>query len=672
MDEQARRWLEEYAHELPPEDILSEEEKATRACSSWPIPKSIPNMGVFSEITSQDKFNDIIGEPKNWPMIHLRQDLYNQWIIPHAVILFGKVWFDRVKWRNSVHKSVPFPLFSEEEKRNANENGIRLEDTTHGRATIAKIIEKINYALGVYLEGKWLEKSTYMKKPGGYIIDSIKNEFIREIGTDLGYKLKSVLACPYCLSNTVPQKTPLIYHGSLQYSCPRCDEYVKNLECALDSDFNVSDKIKSAQIFRKFIGITCICPSDECKGKFVPINSIDFENWKTGAPKKKLILIGKILKTISISRNTQGFVMPPAEILDLPLFCPFCNIKFTPRSALNSKAGFKKKSGFLTGLPSISIWEQKCTTILDQDKDKEAGEFSQKNNLVSEFVDLDNQILAKQNINILINEIICHMARIKINSAAGLTTWCFFMATIKWMLNYPQDAFRYFFGWSVRERDMTEKEMALYPGENKKKMTDVLRGQTASVHQSLFYTWMDVLEENIEKFTKLDPSIQSIKDFKWFCRAPKFSGGPMSIFRSVVNSKLKIPNNTNIINLQSKRFSPRIARVYSIHKFLNGKIVGNNLKKDIRFCEWQAIQMNNCGLVPGDLVRVEALIMPGHTTHAPIQRIIRLRTKILGPLIERIQDEEKTGKRDLEFWRIWKNKVERSKKVTGLDIELKE
>jgi hypothetical protein len=136
---------------------------------------------------------------------------------------------------------------------------------------------------------------------------------------------------------------------------------------------------------------------------------------------------------------------------------------------------------------------------------------------------------------------------------------------------------------------------------------------------------------------------------------------------------MKIANNTNVVNLQSQRFSPRIARVLSIYKVVNNKIdYEYDYKNDIKFCEWQAIQMGDCDLNPGDTVRVESLIMPGHTTHAPIQRIIRLRIKVLKPLIERIQREEETAERDSEFWKIWKNKVQRSRKVTDLDIKLKE
>lgn len=673
MDEQARKWLEKHNHELPLEEIVPEIEKAKKSNNSWPIPELVPHMGIFSNINSQDKFNEIIGDPKNWPTIYVRRDLYVRWIVPNAILLFGKIWFDRAKWRKSIHKGVPFPLFGSEEKIIANKNGQKLEDTTHGRAIIAKIINKVEYALGIYLEGKWLEKSNYMKKPGGYIIDSIKNEFIREIGNDLGYKLKSVLACPYCLSNKIQQKTPLIYHGSLQYSCPHCDEYYENLKYTYENskDPEILDKIKNVKVFKKFIGITCVCPSDKCKGKFVPINSIDFENWHTKSPKDKLVNLGKIIKTISVPKNIQGFVKPPPEIAELPLLCPFCNTKFFPSAALKSKTGFKGKSGFLTGLPTISIWEQKCSMTLDQRKGLE--EFSPKNNIASEFFDLDNHILAKQNINILIDEIICQMAKIKPNSVASLTTWYFYMASIKWMINYWQDAFRYFFGWSVRERNMTKKERALYPGERKKKVTDVIRGQMASIHQSLFYTWMNILENNISKFNRFDSNIQSLKNFKWFCRPPKFSGGPLSVFVSKVNSKLKIPNNSDIIDLRSRKFSPRIAKIYSIYKISNGKIIYEyNFKNDIKFCEWQSIQLKNCRLKPGDTVRVGALMMSGHTTHAPIQRIIRLRTKILGPLIQRIQKEEEAGERDLNFWNIWENRVIRARKVTGIDIKLKE
>ena len=92
------------------------------------------------------------------------------------------------------------------------------------------------------------------------------------------------------------------------------------------------------------------------------------------------------------------------------------------------------------------------------------------------------------------------------------------------------------------------------------------------------------------------------------------------------------------------------------------KINGNSI--DIMSIIWQNIVLDiNCGLKKGDSVIVEALIMSGHPTHAPIQRIIRLRTTILKPIIEIIKQEEQFGIRNKEFWNDWENRVKQSQTI---------
>jgi len=677
LDNYAKEWLIKYAHELPPEE-LSKECEREESIGEWPTPEPVVNPGIFSEITSQKDFNRIIGDPQNWNQIHSRRDLYEKWIIPHAIILFGKNWFDRVKWKKSVHRGISFPLFSDEDKNFAIKHKIKLENATAGKAIIAKIVAKTAYALDIYLEGKWLDESATIKKPGGYIIDSIRNEFVRDIGIDLGYKLSSVLACPYCLSNkNINKKTPLIHNGSKQFSCPKCEDLSKSLEYIKQEDTEIQEKFRGAKKFRNFIGITCICPSEKCTGYFVPINCIDFSMWKVSNEtlfKNKIQEIGVTVRGLSVPKNTQSFVEPPKEILDLQMECPYCYTKFTIGSALKVKSGFKGKSGMFTGLPSITIWEKKCTTSLDQSINEDNNELSQKDSIVDDFFNIEDQILAKQKINILIDELIINMAKINKGPVSGLTTWCFYEATIEWMIKYWKDTAKYFFSWNIKERNMTTKEMELYPGENKKKMTIIPRGQEVSIHQSLFHNWMNILEKHIKDFAKTGSKIQSIKDFGWFCRAPKYTGGPESTFCSIVNSKMRILNQSNITSSQPQRFTPRIARVLSIHKIKN-KVVDQsvNYVNGIKFCEWQAIRMEDfSGLKPGDLVKVKVLLMPGHTTHAPIQRIIRLRTMVLSPIIDRIKNEELENKRDIDFWQRRKNLIQKSREMTGINLCLKE
>lgn len=687
LDEQAKEWLKQHAHELEPEELPSEEEKIEQAKidGTWPVPKVVQDLGVFAGACTQDGFNKIVGDPNNWPEILYREDLFEQWIVPNAVILFGKHWFDRVKWKNSIHRGVPFPLFSREDKNLASNSGIGLEDTPAGKSVIAKIISKTSYALGVYLQGKWFENSDTIKKPGGYIIDSIKNDLVRDIGADLGFKLKVVPACPYCMGTRerYDKKTPLVDHGSRSYSCNKCSDLCINLDSQLESekDQDEADKIKhrlaSAKKFRRFIGVTCVCPSDDCTGKFVPLSSIDvsastWDSLDKAAFKSRINLYRTGSRKSFVPRNVYAFVDPPKEIEDLPLACPYCDTRFTPRSALESKSGFKGQSGKLTGLPTISIWNKKSEATLDGNigNNSDCTNSTFKDNIPDKNINLDDQIIAKQKVNILIGEVAVHMSKLNKNTMSGLLSWYFFEAAIRWMRYFWEDAAGYFFGWNVRERNMTEKEMEIYPGQKKKKVTDVVRGREIAIHQSFFHMWMNVLDHNIENFQNVGSGIRNLGDFKWFCRAPKFSGGPKSTFRSEVDSKKRIANKTNIVEIKSKRFDPRLGVVLSIYKVENGVVNYDcNYVSDIKFSEWQVIRMTNeCSLNPGDIVRVEALIMPGHPTHSPFQRMMRLRTAVLGPIINRVIAEEKNGERDILFWKNWNQNVKKACESSDLDI----
>jgi hypothetical protein len=67
--------------------------------------------------------------------------------------------------------------------------------------------------------------------------------------------------------------------------------------------------------------------------------------------------------------------------------------------------------------------------------------------------------------------------------------------------------------------------------------------------------------------------------------------------------------------------------------------------------------------VPGDVVKVEAIMMPGHCAHAPIQRILRLRSRTFKDLTDRIIMEEKTNTRNNSFWKKRNIELEKAKKI---------
>ena len=204
LDKAANEWLAEHAVLLGPEELPFEEERLAEAFvlrdGRWPVPRKVEHMGVFADIVDNESFNRVVGEPLNWPVILDRSDLYHSWIVPQAAVIFGQAWFNRVQWKGSIRHGVPFSLFGGDERRMAKETGVSLADTPVGRAVVYKIVSRVEHALDVYLAGGGRSKvDGRIKRPGGYIVKSISNEFIRDAGADMGFRLVRVRACPNCL-----------------------------------------------------------------------------------------------------------------------------------------------------------------------------------------------------------------------------------------------------------------------------------------------------------------------------------------------------------------------------------------------------------------------------------------------------------------------------------------
>jgi hypothetical protein len=667
-DEQIKDWLDKHAADLDPEELPFEEDRMKVTAQivtndgCWPVLNKPSNIKPFTKINSKEEFNRVVGDPTNWTVALSDSDLYNNWILPNAILLFGKTWFDRVKWRRTMHRSVLFPLFTDQERHDASLAG-GFENVPCGKSRIAKISRKIASALETYFSGKWLEK-TSTKPPGGYLVESIKNETIREIGYDLGFKLITLPACPYCLSCDNSYKTPLIRNLTRQYMCPRCQISSENLQLSirnltksgdLEGAQDVEKLYKKVKSFAYFIGITCICPNNQCEGKFVPLTCVDYDSFDSSQYN-----LSGILKKYSVSKDLQSFKEPPEALNDFPLTCPFCDTNFTPRKAMKMRSGFKNKSGYFTGLPTISIWAKREINKLDDPLGKE---MSKDTVIVAPSIDLSDKIVSQQHISLLIGELIIHAAKVNRKSPSGFMTWLFYKAAISWMKKYSHDANRYFFGWSSYYRDMTEKEMARYPGQTKRKMTTTQRGTEAAIHLSFFKEWLNVVEDNFTEITKVDYKIKDIKDISWFCRRPKFSGGPKSTFVAEIDERKQIANKTRIRSKTGSKYVPRIAKVCSIYNIQNSY---KNYIKEVDTYEWQSIKLKqNSVLQPGNKVRVEVLVMPGHPSHAPIQRIIRLRSMTLQSIINRVLNEENTGISDSLFWSSWRNRVESAKSRVG-------
>jgi hypothetical protein len=652
LNEQEINWLNKHKKELPPEEIIPETIKIKKymdwiySDGSWPTPKYSDDFYKYEEISEMSKFNELIENPENWEEILTNVKLYNNWVLPNAILLFSKPWFNRVKWKDSIKMGIPFPLFSRSEKKFSLDNGIPIENTSAGKAIIARIISKTSYALKIYLKGKWYVEGENKKNPGGYIVGSIKNDLVQRIGLDLGLKQHSICVCPYCLSFKDKRNRSLLSeHGSGVYGCERCEGRIKNL--SKESDKKYFDVISK---FVKFIGATIVCPSNDCSGRFIPINFIQMEE-------SELL---NVVEKISIHKSTNVFKNPPQEILEKNICCPYCSCNFVIKDALNMKSGYKEKSGMITGLPKTLIWEKIEKTTLDKIGDQDIGNTSFKDRLACPHIDVDSDMIMKQKINLLIDNLLIKMTKLNKNIISGLTSWVFYKASIEWMRLYYKDAYKYFFGWNSSERDMSKLELIKYPGQTKKKVTAVIRGQEVAIHQSFFQVWLKVMEENIEDFTKINENIKDIKDIKWFCQKPKFPNGPVETFMSTVDDKNYIINNVE----SNSKIKPRMAKIYSIKKVGEDKDYSN----EIESYGWQYIKLkkDSC-LKKGDNVLVEILVMPGHPTHAPIQRILRLRSQILNSFIIRLKEEEQTGNANNVFWNTWVKQIDKAREIIDLE-----
>lgn len=503
----------------------------------WPEPQKLGIEKECENINNKDGFNEFVGNPKNWQKVLQDDFLYNSWVLPNAILLFGKKWFDNKKWKTRRSRGLPFVIINDEQRKEAKKTGINIDELPVCRSIISKIIETTSKSLTKYLKGEWYDGQN-IKPPGAYITESIKNEIFRDVGAEQGYKPKVMVACPGCLLSN--KKVALVYEGLGYYSCSVCKNKLKNLEMLVRSLNSCQEKIK-------------------------------FES----------------------------------EIEKIKRF-----VYFKPDENEN--------------LPTMHVWSKPDELVLDNEETKL--------NLVADQDNIDDEIFNKERIDILLEEIIINMSLLNTNIFSGFISWCFYLAVAKWMMSHTSDAAPYFFDW------------VKYEGSTKD-ITKVIRGQGGSIHQTIFYKWLDILEKNMDIVSQLKPTIKHLEDFKWFCRPPKFTGGPVSVFKAIISSKMSIPNNSNIVSNKSK-FMPRLAKILSISAH------NKDYVDDIRLLRWNSIHVcNDSNLVPGDIVEIKAIMMPGHCTHAPIQRILRLRSEVLKDIINRIITEDKTNIRNHEFWK---------------------
>jgi len=673
-EKEAQEWLAKHAVLLGPEELPFEEEKFEEAMRArdgeWPVPYAVPHMGIFADIRDEASFNRIVGEPDNWPIILGRSDLYHAWIVPQAIVIFGRAWFNHKQWDNSMRPGPPPSLFGSDDRRAARKAGTTMAETAVGRSVILRIVSRVEHALEVYLSGGGRAKSGAIKKPGGYIVRSVANEFIQDASADMGYRLVRVRACPNCLGTRRgrAKRSEVNHIRDNLYGCERCADTARNIALALarheedgtEPPPNLVREHRRAIRFSEFSGIACVCPNDACQGRFVPVDAVDNSDWwstQTG------IGAQEVLSQMRALKGTQRFREPPAPLLGLPLRCPYCEERFTPAAALAAKAGFRGQSGKLTGLPSIFVWMRIVDRARCQNFEHDIA--MHKFALVDDSnVDPSHRIMAEQRVRILVGELALHAQELGDKTAPAVVSRCFCEAVSEWMLNHSEDASHYFFDWSSKELDPA-------PGCGARKTTTVVRGQEVAIHQTVLYAWLERINGRMRDIRKVKGSkMRSLEDLKWFCRPPAYNGGPKVSFTATVEDGLRIQNESRLAATGHAADKPRMVWVVSIRKVGPNGRTGPELAPHMKACEWQSIRMSmESGLAPNDLVKVVALMMPGHHCHAPIQRIIRLRTSLLSSIIGRIRSEEAGEASDTSFWREWQKRTEAARKATGIGIQ---
>jgi hypothetical protein len=647
LDQTAQAWLAEHAVLLGPEELPFEEEIAEALVlrdGRWPTPRAVEHMGPFADIADEESFNRVVGDSDNWRTILDRSDLRHSWILPQAVAIFGRVWFERAQWRSSIRRGVPFALFTPEERRAAKDTGVPLVETTAGRSVVHKIVSRVEHALDVYLSGGGRSKTDgRIKRPGGYIVASIANEFMRDASADTGFRLLRVRACPNCLATRQgrARRSQVRHLAGNTYQCERCAETARNLDLVVEKHLAdglpVPEGILSehgrASRFREFSAVTCVCPNPACRGCFVPLNCVDDPSWWSTQNGE---LAKGILPRLRALKGVQQFRSLPEPLLGMPLCCPVCRERFTPASALAVASGFKGQSGMSTGLPSMFVWTKRETRIPDQ-----TGKSSLGDKLVdASCADPARRITAEQHVRILAGELAIHAQGLSGRTVASIVSRCFCEAVSEWMSRHTEDASRYFLEWSAKE------------GAGRR-TTKVAKGREAAIHQTVLSLWLASISRHMGEIRRAKgQSVRSLEDLKWFCRPPAYDGGPRSAFVAVVDEGLRIRNASTLASVGGSADKPRMAWILSVRKVGSDGRTGTELLPHMRACEWQTISMSKeSGLIPGDRVKIVALMMPGHHCHAPIQRIIRLRTSLLSGIIGRIRAEEAGGETDMAFWR---------------------
>ena len=175
-----------------------------------------------------------------------------------------------------------------------------------------------------------------------------------------------------------------------------------------------------------------------------------------------------------------------------------------------------------------------------------------------------------------------------------------------------------------------------------------------SIYQTIIKIWIDLIEKNINQIGLLDDSFKKLENIGWLNDPPRI------IFNTTIEE-----NNKILFFKRDQKHFPKIIKIFSLMKN------NQNYIDDIKEFSDHVIYLNSDTLLkPNDKIKLDILIISGHPTSAPIQRILRLKNKVLKNIIEKIQYGEK-GNADT-FWKNWKEQVKTARDQTGINIIIKE
>ena len=441
---------------------------------TWPQPKEIPDLGVFKNIDSIESLNEIIGNPQNHKIIIENENLYSDWVLPKAINICTKKWFDNIKNKRTMGYGIPFPLFSEEEIYHYKSKSI--DETPSGKAMISKLTHETDRILTQFISnGRGKYNNVYY-----YIVKSLRQKISKDISELLGFRLISKRCCNFC-NVKYNSRVFLVDVGDNKLSCPTCAEKAKS--CAFSSEGY--EYYEDYKIYGNHYGISCICHNVKCPGKFIPLNYLM-------CPSEK---IEDYVKQFNI-KSTQYFKHPGNYLINEKVKCPFCNDVFIINDVIDKGLGYRGKAGYITGVPSLLTWVNEFSNFEPQEY--------VDNILIDTSEYADNLLIRNQSLDMVRKYLNKKIEKFNPAKLSGYMSYFFYSSILVWLNENEEDAFTFLFS----------------------------SAKTNSAYWSIFCTVINTIDHNINQLNKFD--IYNLSDLKWF--ENKYNYGPIIEFNSIVNN----------------------------------------------------------------------------------------------------------------------------------------